>query len=90
MLFTFSIHHLYGSAEKNIRHSNKEELAGTWRENLHLSSNVTPWSYSASEQYLPSDRCMSAKLVPTFADRGCHVVSATDPHDRILGFLDLS
>jgi hypothetical protein len=22
---------------------------------------------------------LSAKLVPTFADRGCHVVSATDP-----------
>jgi hypothetical protein len=31
---------------------------------------------------------MSAKLVPTFADRGCHVVSATDPHGRILGFID--
>jgi hypothetical protein len=31
---------------------------------------------------------MFAKLVPTFADRGCHVVSATDPHGRILGFLD--
>jgi hypothetical protein len=33
---------------------------------------------------------MSAKLVPTFADRGCRVVSATDPHGRILGFLDRS
>jgi hypothetical protein len=31
---------------------------------------------------------MSTKLVPTFADRGCRVVSATDPHGRILGFLD--
>jgi hypothetical protein len=28
----------------------------------------------------PSDRHLSAKLVPTFADRGCCVVSATDPH----------
>jgi hypothetical protein len=37
---------------------------------------------------LPSDRRLSAKLVPTFADRGCHVVSATDPHGRYLGFLD--
>jgi hypothetical protein len=27
---------------------------------------------------------------PTFADRGCRVVSATDPHGRILGFLDRS
>jgi hypothetical protein len=31
---------------------------------------------------------MTAKLVPTSANRGCRVVSATDPHDRILGFLD--
>jgi hypothetical protein len=30
---------------------------------------------------------MSAKLVPTFADRGCHVVSVTDPYGRILGFI---
>jgi hypothetical protein len=27
-------------------------------------------------------------FVPTFADRGCHVVSVTDLYDRILGFLD--
>jgi hypothetical protein len=33
---------------------------------------------------------MSAKLVPNFADRACRVVSATDPHGRILGFLDRS
>jgi hypothetical protein len=26
--------------------------------------------------------------MPTFADRGCRVVSVTDPYDRILGFLD--
>jgi hypothetical protein len=26
----------------------------------------------------------------TFADRGCHVVSVTDPSGRILGFLDRS
>jgi hypothetical protein len=37
---------------------------------------------SASELYLPSDRRLSAKLVPTFADRGCRVVSATDPPGR--------
>jgi hypothetical protein len=29
-----------------------------------------------------------AKLVQTFADRGFRVASATDPHGRILGFLD--
>jgi hypothetical protein len=26
--------------------------------------------------------------VSTFVDRGCHVVSVTDPYGRILGFLD--
>jgi hypothetical protein len=31
---------------------------------------------------------LSAKLVPTFADRGCNVVSVTDPYGRILDFLD--
>jgi hypothetical protein len=34
-----------------------------------------------------TDRRLSAKLVPTFADRGCHVVSVADPYARILGFL---
>jgi hypothetical protein len=29
-----------------------------------------------------------AKLVPHFADGGCHVVSVTDPYSRNLGFLD--
>jgi hypothetical protein len=29
--------------------------------------------------YRPSDRRLSAKLVPTLADRGYHVVSATNP-----------
>jgi hypothetical protein len=50
----------------------------------------TPWSESASELYRPSDRRLSAKLLPTCADRGCHVVSVTDPSGRILGFLDRS
>jgi hypothetical protein len=35
-----------------------------------------------------SDRRLSAKLVPTFADRGCSVVSATIPTAVNLGFLD--
>jgi hypothetical protein len=32
--------------------------------------------------YRPSDRRLLAKFVPTFADRGCRVVSATDPPGR--------
>jgi hypothetical protein len=39
-----------------------------------------------SELYRPRDRRLSAKLVLTFADRGCCVVSATDPNSRILDF----
>jgi hypothetical protein len=31
------------------------------------------------------NRRLSTKLVPTFADRWCRVVSATDPYGRILG-----
>jgi CBS-domain-containing membrane protein len=50
----------------------------------------TPWPESTSELYRLSDRRFSAKLVPTFADRGCHVVSVTEPSGHILGFLDWS
>jgi hypothetical protein len=46
----------------------------------------TPWPESASELFRPSDRRLSAKFVPNFADRGCHVISVTDPYGRILGF----
>jgi hypothetical protein len=48
----------------------------------------TPWFWSTNELYRPSDRSLPAKLVPTLSDRGCRVVSATDPHARNLGFLD--
>jgi hypothetical protein len=54
------------------------------------SFHKTLWSVSASELYRPNDRRLSAKLLPTFAIRGCHVVSLTDPLGRILGFLDRS
>jgi hypothetical protein len=48
---------------------------------------ITSWPDSASELYRPSYRRLSAKLVPTFADGGCHVVIVTDPYGRILGFV---
>jgi hypothetical protein len=48
------------------------------------------WPESTSELHRPSGCRLSAKLVPTFADRGCLVVSATDPCDRNLGFIDRS
>jgi hypothetical protein len=47
------------------------------------------WPESAIELYRPSGRRrLSAKLVPTFADIECCVVSTTDLYDRILGFLN--
>jgi hypothetical protein len=50
----------------------------------------TPWSESARKLLRPSYRRLSAKLLPTFAGRGCDVVCVTDPYGRILGFLDRS
>jgi hypothetical protein len=50
----------------------------------------TQWPESVSKLFRPSDRCLWAKLVPTFADRGYHVVSVTNPDGCILGFLDRS
>jgi hypothetical protein len=52
------------------------------------TSIYNSWSESASELYLPSDRRLFEKSLPTFADIGCHVVSVTDPYSRILDFLD--
>jgi hypothetical protein len=49
-----------------------------------------PWSEFASELYRSSDRRLLAKSVPTFADRGFHMIGATDPYGRILEFLDRS
>jgi hypothetical protein len=49
----------------------------------NLQKKQTPWPESASEPYRPSDRRLSAEFLPTFADRGCRVVSTVDPHGRI-------
>jgi hypothetical protein len=57
---------------------------------LGRKKKQTPWSESASELYRPSDRRFSAKWLQTFADKGCYVVSVTDPYGRILDFLDRS
>jgi hypothetical protein len=57
---------------------------------LERNTKKTPWPESASELYRPRDHRLSVKLVPTLADRGCHVVRVTDPYGRILGFLDRS
>jgi hypothetical protein len=54
------------------------------------NSSIIPWPESASELYQPSDSCLSEKLLPTFEDRGYHMVSVTDPHGLNLSFLDWS
>jgi hypothetical protein len=41
-----------------------------------------------SIRYSVSDRRLSTKLVPTFADRGCHVVSMGDAYGHIFDVLD--
>jgi hypothetical protein len=51
-----------------------------------ISLKKTPWSESASELCRPSDRRLSAKRLPTCADRGCHVASVADPSGRISRF----
>jgi hypothetical protein len=46
---------------------------------------------SPRENYTGRERPpLVGKLVPTFTNRGCHVVCVTDPYGRILGFLNLS
>jgi hypothetical protein len=55
---------------------------------MQTTNKQTPWSESTSELYQLSDSRLSAKWLPTFANRGCHVVSMTYPYGRILDFLD--
>jgi hypothetical protein len=79
----------------NFCHFNVPSNLGEWglmNSGLYLtfSWKKTPWSESARELYWPSDRRLSTKWFPTFANRGCHVVSLTDPFGRILDFLDRS
>jgi hypothetical protein len=54
------------------------------------ANKQTPWPESTNELYQPSNFCLSAKIVSTFVDRLCHMVSFTDPYSDILRFLDRS
>jgi hypothetical protein len=60
----------------------EKSACGGWKE---LKKKKTKWPESASELYHLNDRRLSAKLVPTFADRGCHMGSVMDSYDCILG-----
>jgi hypothetical protein len=49
------------------------------------------WPQAVSILYEQNDLRLSAKLVPSFEDIKCCMVTATDPYDRIPGcFLDWS
>jgi hypothetical protein len=61
---------------------NESSVAGTSSGSITHSTKLKTklrGLQSASELYRPSDRRLLAKLVPTFADRGCRVVSAMEP-----------
>jgi hypothetical protein len=69
------------------------------RQELHRKHNPPTILFSCgnvltepllSVLYRPSDRRLSVKLVPNFANRVCRVVSVTNPHGRILVFPDRS
>jgi hypothetical protein len=43
------------------------------------------------ERTVPTERPpLVGEVIAKFADRGCQVVSVTDPYGRIFGFLDRS
>jgi hypothetical protein len=67
-------------------------FGGTWAlrcaEDFSGIGKELLWPESASELYQLSDLLLSVKLVPTLSERGCHVVSVTDPYSRNFDFLD--
>jgi hypothetical protein len=78
------------------------EVAPNQKANIHFSMqkgnenhelgtlSLSPWPRSASELYRPSNYCLLVRLVPTFADTGCCMVSTMDTYGRVLAFLDRS
>jgi hypothetical protein len=57
---------------------------------VNKETSKLPRSESVGELCQPTERYLSAKLEPNFADGGCHVVIVTDPCGSILGFIDRS
>jgi hypothetical protein len=64
--------------------SSKSEVLCNIKLKLKLNSVVL-----VRKRTIPTERPQPAgEISATLADRGCRVVSATDPHGRNLGFLD--
>jgi hypothetical protein len=57
---------------------------------INETTKQTPWPELASKLYRRSDSRLSVKIVPTFVDRGRHVIIMTNTYGRILDFLDRS
>jgi hypothetical protein len=70
--------HTHKSWQEVLSHSSASNFSGPYFIEVMAGNN--------QHTYRTSDRRLSAKLVPTSVDRGCRLVSATDPYGRILGF----
>jgi hypothetical protein len=80
---------------QHLKHDCRYEIYGVIYYPKCLDGCVTPkngtqWQQFVNDLYQPNERHLSTKIVSTFADRGNCVVSTTDPHSRIIGFLDRS
>jgi hypothetical protein len=61
--------------------SREDKWGATWKNRQRLQSGNTQW-LAVRDIYQHSGRRLSAKLVRIFLRiQGCHVVSATDPHN---------
>jgi hypothetical protein len=74
---------MFAGYVKSSRRPDTEEHVYKTKTKLHGLSPRANYTDRATAASLRSD-CQ------LFADRGCHVVSVTDPYGRILGFLDKS
>jgi hypothetical protein len=63
------------------RNNTRDYIGITWLNELNFAKKKKK-KKSVRELYRTSGRRLTAKLVPTFADRGWRVISATDAHGR--------
>jgi hypothetical protein len=88
-----NIERAWESIRENIQISAKESVGyyelkkhKPWFEGKKKLHDLSP---QANYTDLATAACRQSDC-QLFADRGCHVISVTDPYGRILGFLDRS